>query len=186
MDKRVEKLKQFHHAHKRMPTYAEMMNIFEYKSKAAVSYFLEKLIDEGIVVRDKAGKLIPKNFGELKVLGLVEAGFPVSAAEELLDTISLDEYLVENKEATYILKVKGDSMIDAGIVQGDMVIVERGRPAKEGEIVVAEVDGEFTLKFLRKKKGKLYLEAGNKKYKPIYPECELKIEAVVRAVIRKY
>jgi SOS regulatory protein LexA len=169
-----------------MPSYAEMMKLLGYKSKSAVNYFVNKLIEEGMVGKDRTGKLIPKNFESLKVLGLVEAGFPVSASEELMDTMSLDEFLVQNKEATYILTVKGDSMIDAGIMPGDMVIVERGKPAKEGEIVVAEVDGEFTLKFYKKKGNKPYLEAANKKYKPIYPKQELKIEAVVRALIRKY
>jgi SOS regulatory protein LexA len=186
MEKGIAKISEFHRAHKRMPSYGEMMKLLGYKSKSAVYYFVQKLIDQGMIGKDKKGKLIPKNLGEIKMLGLVEAGFPVSASEELLDTMSLDEYLVENKEATYILKVKGDSMIDAGIMPGDMVIVERGKPAKVGEVVVAEIDGEFTLKYYRTKRGVPYLEAANKNYEPFYPEQELKIEAVVRAVIRKY
>ena len=123
---------------------------------------------------------------ELPILGLVEAGFPTSVGEELMDTMSIDEFLIENKEATYLLKVKGDSMIGAGIMPGDLVIVERGRPARVGEVVVAEVDREFTLKYFRKKGNKIYLESANKKYKPIFPKEELKILAVVRALIRKY
>lgn len=186
MEKKLAKIKDFYTSNKRMPSYREMMSLLGYKSKAAVNYFVNKLIDEGIVGKDRTGKLIPKNLNDLKVLGLVEAGFPVSASEELIDTMSLDEFLVGNKEATYILTVKGDSMIEVGIMPGDMVLVERGRPPKEGEIVVAEVDGDFTLKFYRKKSGKPYLEAANKKYKPIYPKQELKIEAVVKALIRKY
>lgn len=122
----------------------------------------------------------------IKMLGLVEAGFPTSASEELIDTMSLDEYLVPNKEASYLLKVKGDSMSGAGIMPGDLVVVERGREAREGDIVVAEVDGEFTLKYFRKKGGKPYLEPANKKYKPIHPQEELRILAVLRAVVRKY
>ena len=122
----------------------------------------------------------------IKVLGLVEAGFPAYSNEDLLDTSSLDEYLIENHEASYLLKVKGDSMIDAGIMPGDLVIVERGRPARVGEVVVAEVDGEFTLKFLRENNNKLYLEPANKKYKLIFPKEELKVVAVVRALVRKY
>ena len=120
------------------------------------------------------------------MLGLVEAGFPASANEDILDTMSLDEYLIENKEASYLLKVKGDSMIDAGIMAGDLVIVERGKPARVGDIVVAEVDREFTLKYLRQKGKTSYLEPANKKYKPIFPKEELKIIAVLRAVVRKY
>lgn len=186
MDKKLSKIRDFYKAHRRMPTYNELTKILGYKTKSAVYYFVKKLIDEGILLKDKTGKLIPKNLGELKVLGLVEAGFPSHTSEELLDTMSLDEFLIENKEATYILKVKGDSMIDAGIQEGDLVIVERGKQAKPGEIVIAEVDGEYTLKYYRIKNRKPYLEAANKKYKNIYPENDLKIEAVVRAIIRKY
>jgi repressor LexA len=119
-------------------------------------------------------------------LGNIEAGFPSAAEEELTDTMSLDEYLIENKEATYILRVKGDSMVDAGIHEGDMVIVERKNNFKNGDIVIAEIDNEWTIKYLRKNGGVTYLEPANKKYKPIYPKEELKIAAVVKAVIRKY
>jgi repressor LexA len=100
--------------------------------------------------------------------------------------MSLDEYLVENREASYLLTVKGDSMTGAGIMPGDLVVVERGREPRAGDIVVAEIDGEYTLKYLRQKSGKLYLEAANPKYKPIYPKEELQVMAVLRAVVRKY
>jgi SOS regulatory protein LexA len=123
---------------------------------------------------------------EIKVLGYVEAGFPAGAEEELLDTMSLDEFLIDKAEATYILKVKGDSMIDAGIMPGDMVLVERGKRARVGDVVVALIDGEYTLKYYREKGGKPYLEAANEKYKPLYPKEELKLEAVVVALVRKY
>ena len=119
-------------------------------------------------------------------LGLIEAGFPSPAEEELSDTMSFDEYLIDNKEASYILKVKGDSMIDAGICEGDMVVVERTNSPKPGQIVVAEIDGEWTMKYLRVRGGNFYLEPANKSYKPIVPEGELKIAAVVKAVVRKY
>ena len=133
------------------------------------------------------GFLIPKKlFGEVRVLGTVEAGWPSPAEEELTDTMSLDEWLIRNKEATYILKVKGDSMIDAGIMDGDMVLLERGREAKDGDIVVAEIDGAWTMKYLSKKGKQVTLEPANKKYKTIIPKEELKVAAVVMAVIRKY
>lgn len=170
-----------------MPTYSEMMQLYGYKSKAAVFFIIQKFIKEGVLSKDKKGKLIPKRlYGNISLLGYVEAGFPSPAEEELIDTMSLDEFLIGNKEATFMLKVKGDSMIDAGIREGDMVLVERGKQAKAGQIVIAEVDGEYTMKYLRTKNGQHYLEAANEKYKPIYPKNELQIEAVVSAVIRKY
>jgi repressor LexA len=100
--------------------------------------------------------------------------------------MSLDEWLITKKEATYMLKVKGESMLGAGIQPGDFVLVERGAEPRVGDIVIAEVDGEYTMKYYRRKGNKIYLEASNDKYQDIYPKEELKIPAVVRAVIRKY
>src|SRR5256712_10035125 len=122
----------------------------------------------------------------LPVLGTVSAGFPSPADEELTDTMSLDEYLIGNKEATYILKVNGHSMIDAGILPGDMLLVERGADPRDGDIVIAQVDREWTMKYFHKRGAAVFLEAANKDYQPIHPQEELKIAAVVRAVIRKY
>jgi SOS-response transcriptional repressor LexA len=94
--------------------------------------------------------------------------------------------LIKDKESTYLLEVDGDSMIDAHIEKGDMVIAFKTDKAKEGEIVIAEVDGEFTMKYFRKSGSKIWLEPANKNYEPIYPEYDLKICAVVKGVIRKY
>lgn len=181
------KLNRFYGSHKRMPTYTEMMKLFGFKSKNAVAKVVEKLVDAGVVMKDHLGRLTPSAlFGEVKMLGLVEAGIPTPAEEQVLDTTSLDEWLVGDREATYILRVKGDSMIDAGIFEGDFVLVERTEKAKVGEIVVAEVDGSWTLKYLRQGQRGYYLEPGNKKYKDIYPEETMRIGAVVRSVIRRY
>jgi len=121
-----------------------------------------------------------------KVLGLVEAGFPSPAEEEMRDTLSLDEFLVSNPDASFLLKVSGDSMTGAGILPGDLVIVDRGQTAKSGDIVIAEVDGEWTMKFLKKSGDAVFLVPANPKYKPIRPQRELKITGVVTAVVRKY
>lgn len=182
-----EKIREFYTSKKRMPSYTELMKLLGYKSKGAVSYVVKKLIAEGVLSKDSQGRLLPQSLmDEIRVLGVVEAGFPTAAEEELLDTMSLDEYLIQNKEATFMLKVKGDSMRDAGIMEGDMVLVERGKAPKTGQIVIAEVDGEYTMKYYISKRGKVWLEPANEKYKPIYPENTLKIEAIVTAVIRKY
>lgn len=176
----------FYDRYKRMPSFSELAELTGYKSKSAVSYALDGLIKEGFIKKDSKGNLIPVQLGSVRILGLVEAGFPSPAEEELSDTISLDEYLIDNREATFMLKIKGDSMVDAGIHDGDMVLVERGGKYQEGSIVVAEVDGEWTVKYFRKDKGKVFLEPANKDYKSIYPEESLTIAAVVKAVIRKY
>lgn len=187
MEKQKEKLEHFYHKHKRMPGYKELMSLWGYRSKNAVYKLIEKFVDAGILNKDKEGRItwcFPLD--EVKILGLVEAGFPSPAEETLVDTISLDELLIENKEASYILRVKGESMIDAGIKEGDMVIAERGSNAQDGDIVVAELDGGWTMKYFRKRGSRIYLEPANKDMGPIYPEDELRVAAIVKAVIRKY
>ncbi|OHA16070.1 MAG: repressor LexA [Candidatus Taylorbacteria bacterium RIFCSPHIGHO2_01_FULL_43_120] len=181
------KIANFYRNSKRMPSYSEIMKLIGFRSKNSVYKLVNRMTRDGSVSKDSSGRLIPLNiYGEIKMLGMVEAGFPSAAEEELQDTMSMDEYLIENKEATYMLKVKGDSMIDAGIQEGDMVIVEKARPPREGDIVIAEVDGGWTMKYFRKKGGLVWLEPANKKYKPIFPGEEMRVAAVVRAVVRKY
>lgn len=181
------KIESFYSANKRMPTYSEMMKLFGFKSKNAVFKIVEKMVEAGIVAKDHLGRLIPSsNFGEIQMAGFVTAGLPASVEEELVDTVNLDDMLVKNKSLTYMLEVDGDSMIDAHIEKGDMVLVERASHARDGQIVIAEVDGEFTMKYLREKGSKRWLEPANKNYKPIYPEISLNVIAVLKAVIRKY
>jgi len=186
-EKIKDKINSFYKKHRRLPVYSEIMKLTGLKSKNSVFKLIKKLIDSGFLEKDHTGKLIPdKIYGQIKILGQIQAGFPSPAEEELVDTISLDEYLIKNREATFMLKVSGDSMIDAGIMEGDMVLADRSVTPCPGDIVVAEIDSEWTMKYLRKTGRNLWLQAANKKYKPIYPEQELKIAAVVKAVIRKY
>lgn len=171
-----------------MPSYQEIMGLVGFKSKNAVYKLVNKLVAEKILSKDTQGRLIPNKLtGEVPLLGLVEAGIPSVADESVLDTMSFDEYLIGDPTKTYVLEVKGDSMIEEGIHEGDLVVVERKSEPKDGDIVIAEVDGGWTMKFLRKKVGKpIFLEPANRNYKPIYPEHDLRIAAVVKGVIRKY
>jgi repressor LexA len=170
-----------------MPGYQEIMDLVGFKSKNAVAKLVKRLVDEGIVSKDAKGKLIPNRLaGELPLLGLVEAGMPTEAEESELDTTSIDDLLVDNREKSYLLEVKGDSMIEAHIEEGDYVLVERKGEPREGDIVIAEVDGGWTMKYFRRdKKGRPYLEPANKNYDNIYPEESFRIAAIVKAVIRK-
>lgn len=179
-------IRKFYRNHKRLPTYREMQDLLGYASKGGVLYFVEKLIADGFLSRD-SGKIVPgPAFTNIRLLGTVEAGFPTIADEDASNTLSLDELLIDHKEATYMLSVKGDSMKDAGILDGDMVLIERKENAKPGKIVVAEIDGEYTLKYLRQKNNEFYLEPANKAFKNIYPTESLRVQGVVIAVIRKY
>jgi len=188
MENRKELIVEFYRENHRMPSYEEVRDIFGFASKNTAYRLVSSLIDEGYLSKDQKGKLLPGfTFRRLKVLGLIEAGFPTPAEETDLDTISLDDFLIESKDSSYMLKVKGDSMIEAGINEGDYVIAERVSNAKVGSIVIAELDGGYTMKYLRKdKKNKFYLEPANSAMKNIYPEEDLKIVAVVRSVVRKY
>ena len=117
----------------------------------------------------------------------ISAGFP-SPADDFKETrISLDRELVKNKEATFYARVSGDSMVGAGLDDGDLLVIDRSLNPENGKIAVCLVDGEFTVKRIKKEKNKLYLIAENKKYKPIElrEENELIIWGVVKYVIKK-
>ncbi len=201
-----EKIYDFYHTKFRMPSYAEICILCNLKSKNTAHNLVKKLQALGYVSTDKTGKIIPTStsksvktpkLGKLQalhskespliLLGLVEAGFPTPSEETLHENISLDDWVIDKKEASFMLKVKGDSMRDAGILDGDMVIVERTSSPKVGQIVVAEVDGSYTMKYLKKDStGRMYLEPANSDFKSIYPKEDLRINAVVKAVVRKY
>ena len=122
----------------------------------------------------------------LQIAGLIVAGFPSPAEEELRDIISFDDYLITSPHASFFLRVSGDSMTGAGIMPGDLVIVEKGRTPKNGNIVIAEVDGDWTMKFFKKEKGHVILEAANPDYPAISPKMELRLIGIVTACVRKY
>ena len=117
----------------------------------------------------------------------ISAGFP-SPADDFKETrISLDRELVKNKEATFYARVSGDSMVGAGLDDGDLLVIDRSLNPENGKIAVCLVDGEFTVKRIKKEKNELYLIPENKKYKPIElkEENELIIWGVVEYVIKK-
>ena len=194
MPKRIDfskvtsRIKDFYAARRRLPSYSELQSLLGYKSKGGVSVLTALLIKRGILRRDATGKLLPTPAleGGIKLLGTVQAGFPSPAEEELIDTLSLDEFLIKNPQASYLVKVTGDSMIDAGIMPDDLVVVDRGRQPRHGDIVIAQVDGEWTMKYYEKRGAKVQLRAANKKYPLIEPKAELVIGGVVVANVRKY
>ena len=185
---RVQKLREFLRRERRLPSYAEMLKLFRLRSKNTIRVLMAKLVARGYVKKNLQGKFAPtgKLNGAVRLLGAVAAGFPSPAEEELHDTLNLDEFLIRRPEATFMLKVTGDSMIEAGIQPGDLVLVERGATPKGGDIVVAQVDDEWTLKYYSKDKEGIRLDPANKKYPTIRPKRSLELGGVVKAVIRKY
>ena len=117
----------------------------------------------------------------------ISAGFPSPADDFKEIRISLDKELVKNKEATFYARVSGDSMIGAGLEDGDLLVIDRSLNPENGKIAICLVDGEFTVKRIKKEKNKLYLMPENKKYEPIElkEENELIIWGVVEYVIKK-
>ena len=187
IDTSLEKIRGFYERRKRMPSVSELASLFGFRSKNAAARLIGKLERDAGLEKDREGKLLPPDdWRELPVLGYVEAGFPSPAEEELIDTMSIDEYMIKHRERTYILTVKGDSMIDAGIMPGDLVLVERGVEPREGEIVIACVDGAWTMKYFKHRDGRVLLEPANPRYKPIFPNESLEIGAVVKGLVRRY
>lgn len=183
----TQKIADFSRDRHRMPTYEEMVDLLAVRSKSVVHFWMNKLLKEGILEKDKSGHLTFINpVAGVPLAGEVSAGFPSPAEEELRDIISLDRYLITNQSKSFLLKVDGDSMIGAGIMPDDLVLVEHGREPKTGDIVIAEVDGAWTMKYFHKKGKEVYLEAANPKYPRITPLAEMRLGGVVMAVVRKY
>ena len=177
----------FFRDNRRMPSFAEMVRLLGVKSKSVVNFWINKLIDADLLEKDDKGHLIfTKRAFAIPMAGSVQAGFPSPEEEALCDIISMDEYLINKPEASFLLQVSGDSMIGEGIMEGDLVIVEKGKEPKVGDVVVAEVDGNWTLKYFRKDGAQVYLEAANPKYPIIRPKTELRLGGIVTAVVRRY
>jgi repressor LexA len=182
----LDKVKSFYNSHKRLPSYSEMLTLFGFSSKNSVYKLVQKWLEDGFLKKE-GSKLAPTHkFFALPFLGLIKAGYPI-LAEENKNYLSLDEYLIGDPQSSFLLKVSGDSMVEAGIFDGDIVVIEKKRDAITGDIVLAEIDREWTLKVLRRDKGgQTYLEAANPNYPFFYPKRELKIFGIVKAVVRKY
>ena len=127
------------------------------------------------------------NLGQWLVEQGISAGFPSPADDFKEVRISLDKELVKNKESTFYARVSGDSMIGAGLDDGDLLVIDRSLSPENGKIAVCFIDGEFTVKRIKKEKNKVYLMPENKKYKPleIKEENQLIMWGIVEYVIKK-
>ena len=176
------------------PSLADLALAFGVRSKNAIAKVVNALFKNGHLEKDPKGRIkifeiIQEAFAPLALplYGPISAGFAAPVEEQSEESVTIEEYLVRDKAATFLLRVRGDSMINAGIHEGDLVVVERGKQPKTGDIVVGVLDGEFTLKRLRKEKtGKFFLHAENPKYPDLYAMDELQVAGVVRGVVRKY
>lgn len=186
VDEAVRKIKQFYFSQKRLPSYQEMADLLGFGSKKSSFMWAKKLIEAGILAKDEAGKLIPKNLLSIPNLGVIRAGSPITVENPLTDSFDFYQYLAGNNADIFSLTVHGDSMIEEGINEGDIVIVDRKRNPRNLDIVAACVDNEWTVKFLDKSTDQIRLLPANANYSPIYPKESLTIGGVVVSVIRKY
>ena len=164
-----------------------MAGLLGLKSKSSVAALVARLKLQDFLEVTPDKRLKPGGrFFERHLADSVRAGFPSPANDAQHDMLTIDEYLVERPSQTVLVTVKGDSMIDAGIHPGDIVAVEKKPAANVGDIVVAIVDNEFTLKYLEREKGQFVLRPANPAYPIIRPTGSLEIFGVVVGLVRKY
>jgi repressor LexA len=183
----LAKLQDYYARHRVLPSYASIGALIGLNSKASVAEMVLRLKAQGFVESSPDRRLKPgKRFFERPVAESVRAGLPSPAAETVPEALTIDEHLVRHPSRSVLVTVKGDSMIDAGIHAGDVVIVEKRVAANPGDIVVAIIDNEFTLKRLDREKGRLVLRPENKAYPVIRPKDDAEIFGVVVGLFRKY
>ena len=182
----INQLKDFYKRHTRMPSYTEMAKLFHYSSRGATYYLVDQLVKEGIIERDEKGKLLPKDLLNIPILGIIKAGYPIPADVQHGDHLNLHTLFSDVPSNAFALQVSGDSMIDAGINEGDFVIVSDKNEAKNGDVVAACVDGDWSVKYFQKNEDGVTLLPANELYNPIIPKESLTIGGVVVNVIRKY
>jgi SOS-response transcriptional repressor LexA len=173
---------------RRIPSHQRIAELIGF-SKAAARKFLDRLGSGGYLIRtpdDDAWLPARRFFERALVNATVQAGMPVSTDAAAADPFFVDDYVVRQPSRTVMIPVKGDSMIEAGIHEGDIAVVERGGAARPGDFVVAIVDDEFTLKELVSERGKFVLKPHNKAFPVIRPKGTLEIFGVMVGLVRRY
>ena len=186
-DKYLAALRAYWKQHQAFPSMAKLCEVIGLASTSSVFALVGRLVDAGFLERTE-GRIAPtRKFFARPVLGTVRAGQPQLESQEAPDVLTIDDYLIDDPNRTVLCRVRGDSMKDVGLLDGDLVVVERNAPTSPGDIVVAVVDGEMTVKTLRQAGGGTwYLEAANPAYEPIYPANSLEILGVVTGSFRRH
>jgi len=184
----LAKLRDYYADARRIPSQQRIAALIGF-SKAAARKFLERLETQGFLERtpDNDAWMPARRFFERPLAdATVPAGMPVLANDVGGDPFFVDDYLVRTPSRTAMIPIKGESMIDAGINDGDIAVVERGTAASAGDFVVAIVDNEFTLKELAIERGKFILRPHNKAFPVIRPQGSLEIYGVMVGLVRRY
>ncbi|MCX6797176.1 MAG: transcriptional repressor LexA [Candidatus Doudnabacteria bacterium] len=177
------------------PSVSEMAVFLKVKSKNAVAKLLAALEKSGhlktsgkargISVLDSLGESLEKGLISVPLLGNIQAGSPHLAEEQIEEWINLPQTLIRGRRDVFLLRVRGDSMVNAGIYEGDLVIVRPTKEVKNNDIVVALLHDEATVKRFIQIKNRAYLKAENPKFKDIYPKEEWMVQGKVVGVIRQ-
>ena len=179
-------LRTYYKRNQAFPSMAKLCAVLGLSSTSSVFALVGRLAADGYLERTE-GRIAPtRKFFARPLLGSVRAGQPQPADQSEPDVLTLDDYLIDDPNRTSLHKVRGDSMRDAGILEGDLVVVEHNSPTKPGDIVVAVVDSELTVRTVRADaKGTHFLEPANPAYEPIYPKTSLDLLGVVISVVRR-
>lgn len=171
-----------------IPSYAKLCDVFGIASKSWVKTILGRLSAAGFIERTPDGVWVPTRqfFARPLAESAVQAGMPVAVTATQGEFFVIDEMLIDTPSKTTLIPVRGDSMIEAGIHDGDIAVVEKRMSANVGDIVVAIVDNEFTLKTLDKERGHFILRPANQAFPVIRPQSTLEIFGVLVGLIRKY
>ncbi len=180
-----EKLKELY-GQEVLPSFDSIAKEFGFKHKNSVWQYFNKLKEENLIQEKNGHFYINKElFGAILFSSSVKAGFASVAEDYVEKRVSLDDSFDINSPSTFLFTVSGDSMIDLGIYEGDKVIVKKTNSARDGEIVIAYIDGGYTLKTYRNKQGKVWLEPANLNYPNLYPKEQLTIFGVAQGIVRK-
>lgn len=184
----LARLQDYYADWKSIPSYTKLCEVFGIASKSWVKAILNRLEKAAFIERTPDGVWVPTRqfFARPFAESSVQAGMPQSVAATQGDYFVIDELLIDTPSKTTLIPVKGDSMIEAGIHDGDIAVVEKRPLANVGDIVVAIVDNEFTLKTLAREGGKFILRPANRAYPVIRPHGSLEIYGVLVGLIRKY
>ncbi len=179
-------LRTYWKANQAFPSMSKLCDVVGMSSTASVFELVSRLTEAGYLTRVE-GRIAPtRKFFARPLLGQVRAGVPQPESQEDVELLTIDDYLIDDPNRTVLCRVRGDSMTGAGLLDGDLVVVEKNSPTSPGNIVVAVVDGDVTVKYLRASRGKFWLEAANPDYPPIKPAGSLEILGMVVGSVRRY
>jgi len=177
------------------PSYQELADVLNIKSKFAILKHIDALVAKGYLEKDSSARglrivdseyaPVSRNEVNIPLIGRVAAGFPILAQENVERYIPIPRALIKSEGRYFALKVRGDSMINAGIFEDDLVVVNSTNTASNRDIVVALLHDEVTVKRLMLERGKAYLKAENPQYDDIYPESEWSIQGKVVGLVRE-